>query len=30
MEDNYSDKGGSCITLGVLRGVIELDLKLNV
>ena len=30
MEDNYSDKGGACVAIGVLKGVIELDLNINV
>ncbi|CAI2364259.1 unnamed protein product [Moneuplotes crassus] len=30
MEDNFSDKGGACVTLAALKGIIELDLKINV
>lgn len=30
MEDNFMDKGGACVTLAALKGVIELDLKINI
>ena len=29
MEEMYGDKGGSCAVLGALKGVMELDLKMN-